>query len=100
MWDLPGVTSEPGEPIAKTAMRELYEETGESESRDSTHRSTESNPTPSPASSHGHSRRVHPGHVTQTRIDARPHTPAPTPPVRVISFELNCRFGNGSSMSR
>nr|WP_202426357.1 NUDIX domain-containing protein [Streptomyces sp. HUCO-GS316] len=28
MWDLPGGKSEPGEPIAETAVRELYEETG------------------------------------------------------------------------
>ncbi|WP_435056726.1 NUDIX domain-containing protein [Streptomyces capoamus] len=28
MWDLPVGKSEPGEPITKTAVRELYEETG------------------------------------------------------------------------
>lgn len=28
MWDLPGGKSEPGEPVTRTAVRELWEETG------------------------------------------------------------------------
>ncbi len=34
MWDLPVGKSEPGEPITETAVRELYEETGEPENRE------------------------------------------------------------------
>jgi 8-oxo-dGTP pyrophosphatase MutT (NUDIX family) len=33
MWDLPVGKSEPGEPITKTAVRKLYEETGLTVSR-------------------------------------------------------------------